>query len=149
MPCRTAIKTKLRQGIATLSTPQSDLKLHADPHSAHHLVTAYDADHVAVDGRKLTRSLLLLPDSLDTDWGPNNFAALAPEHLAPLARLACDVLLLGTGMRQRFPPSALLRALIEAGRSIEIMDTPAACRTYNILVAEGRMVAAALIVETQ
>jgi uncharacterized protein len=58
------------------------------------------------------------------------------------------VQLLGTGRRQRFPPAALLRPLIEAGRSVEIMDTGAACRTYNILLAEGRAVAAALIVES-
>lgn len=123
------------------------MKLHADTRNAQHTVTAYGPDHVAVSGRILRRSLLLLPDSIDEHWGPDSFADLAAEHLAPLAQLTCDVLLLGTGMRQRFPSAALLRPLIEAGRSIEIMDTPAACRTYNILMAEGRRVAAALIVE--
>ena len=124
-----------------------DLKLHADPRSTHHTVTAYGADHVAVNGRILQRSLLLLPDRLDETWGPESFAALAAAHLQSLLDLSCDVLLLGTGQRQRFPAMPLLRPLYEAGRSIEIMDTPAACRTYNILLAEGRAVAAALIVE--
>lgn len=123
------------------------MKLYADPRSAHHAITAYGADHVAVDGRILRRSLLLLPDRCDETWGPAAFAALAEAHLAPLATLVCDVLLLGTGPRQRFPAPALLRPLIEAGRPVEVMDTPAACRTYNILMAEGRIVAAALIVE--
>ena len=123
------------------------MKLHADPHSAQHVITAYGVGQIAVGGRILVRSLLLMPDRLDESWGPEAYAALAPAHLEQLVGLPCDVLLIGTGVRQRFPAAALLRPLIEAGRGFEIMDTPAACRTYNILVAEGRAVAAALIVE--
>lgn len=123
------------------------MKLHADSSSAAHVVTAHGPGFVAIDGRRLERSLLLLPDRIDADWGPDDIAALAAEHLAPLAQLGCDVLLLGTGSRQRFPAAAILRPLIEARIGVEIMDTPAACRTYNILVAESRKVAAALIVE--
>ncbi len=123
------------------------MKLHADPHSVQYVVTAYSAGQVAVNGRTLARSLLLMPDRLDESWGPDTFAGLAPTHLEQLALLPCDVLLIGTGVRQHFPSPALLRPLIEAGRGFEVMDTPAACRTYNILVAEGRAVAAALIVE--
>lgn len=123
------------------------LKLFADARSTVNTVTAYGAGHVAVNGRQLNRSLLLLPDHLDESWGPEDFAAITAAHFAALLGLSCDVLLLGTGVRQRFPAPALLRPLIEAGRGVEIMDTPAACRTYNILVAEGRAVAAALIIE--
>ncbi|MDP2170732.1 MAG: MTH938/NDUFAF3 family protein [Rhodocyclaceae bacterium] len=123
------------------------MKLHDDSLSTRHAVTGYGDHHVSVDGRELRRSLLLLPDHLDLDWGPDDFAALAHAHLEPLATLRCDVLLLGTGNRQRFPSPALLRPLIEAGRNIEVMDTQAACRTYNILMTEGRVVAAALIIE--
>ena len=115
--------------------------------SQFHVITAHGAGFIAVDGRRLARSLLLLPDRIDEAWGPDGFADLTAEHLAPLASLGCDVLLLGTGSRQRFPAAALLRPLIEAKIGVEAMDTPAACRTYNILVAEGRKVAAALIVE--
>jgi uncharacterized protein len=124
------------------------LKLQADQHHNYFAVTAYGDDHVSVNGRTLRRSLLLLPDRVDELWGPGGSATLTQEHLAPLTTLLCDVLLLGTGRKQRFPHPALLRPLIEAGRCIEIMDTRAACRTYNILVAEGRIVAAALIIET-
>ncbi len=123
------------------------MKLHADSHNVQHVVTAYSAGQVAVNGRTLVRSLLLMPDRIDESWGPDAYAALALNHLEPLASLPCDVLLLGTGDQQRFPATALLRPLIEAGRGFEVMDTAAACRTYNILVAEGRAVAAALIVE--
>jgi uncharacterized protein len=141
------IETMLRQGIHPVRSPPPPLKLHADTRSISFSVTAYGDDHVAVNGRVLARSLLLLPDRIDETWGPANFAALALPHLEALVALPCDVLLLGTGRRQRFPPPTLLRPLIEAGRSVEIMDTGAACRTYNILVAEGRAVAAALIIE--
>lgn len=148
MPCHVATETLFQQGIPHFSRPAAALKLHADPRSPHHVVTAYGDAHVAVDGRVLTRSLLLLPDRIDATWGPETFAALTAAHLAQLVPLACDVLLLGTGMRQRFPAAPLLRPLIEAGRGFEVMDTPAACRTYNILMAEGRAVAAALILDS-
>ncbi len=124
------------------------MKLHPDKSSPQHVVTAYEVGCVAVNGRVLTRSLLLLPDHLDEQWGPEAYAALATEHLVQLTTYPCDVLLLGTGSRQRFPAPAMLRPLIEAGCGFEIMDTAAACRTYNLLVAEGRIVLAALIIES-
>lgn len=148
MPCRAANKTKVWQGIAPRHRPfRPAVKLHADPRSTRLAVTAYGDDHVAVNGRILRRSFLLLPERIDESWGPADYASLTAEHLAALVAVPCDVLLLGTGRRQRFPPPALLRPLIEAGRSVEIMDTQAACRTYNILMAEGRLVGAALVVE--
>jgi uncharacterized protein len=124
------------------------LKLIADPRSTLFAITAYGDAHVAINGRALHRSLLILPDRIDELWGPADFASLTSEHLMPLVGVACDVLLLGSGVKQRFPPPVLLRPLIEAGRAIEVMSTQAACRTYNILSAEGRLVAAALIIET-
>ncbi len=124
------------------------MKLIADPRSALFAITAYGDAHVEVNGRALHRSLLILPDRIDELWGPIDFASLTHEHLIPLVELACDVLLLGSGVKQRFPPPLLLRPLIEVGRAIEVMSTQAACRTYNILAAEGRLVAAALIIET-
>lgn len=147
--CLAALQSKASPGKAFATTRhRTSLKLHADPRSAHHTVTAYGDDHIAIDGRVHGRSLLLLPDRIDPAWGPDAFASLAMAHLLPLLDLPCDVLLLGTGRRQRFPAPALLRPLYAAGRGIEIMDTPAACRTYNVLAAEGRAVAAALIIET-
>ena len=123
------------------------MKLHPDKPGNQYVVTAYEAGRVAINGRVLTRSLLLMPEHLDEAWGPNTFAALTTDHLTHLAAFSCDVLLIGTGQRQRFPAPELQRPLIEAGRGFEIMDTAAACRTYNILVAEGRLVLAALILE--
>lgn len=123
------------------------MKLHADRSSGKHVITGHGPGWIAIDGKRHERSLLLLPDRLDTTWGPAEPAALAEAHFAALATLAGNVVILGTGARQRFPAASLLRPLIEAGIGFEVMDTGAACRTYNILVAEGRAVAAALIVE--
>jgi len=120
---------------------QSDILVAARP------VTAYGPGYVAVGGERLTRSFLLGPDGLDAAWGPDSFDGLDAGHVAALVAIPGDVTLLGTGARQRFPAPALLRPLIEAGRGVEVMDTAAACRTYNVLVAEGRTVVAALIVE--
>lgn len=125
------------------------MKLYADSRPTFHVVTALGPGYVAVDAQRYERSLLLLPDSVDPAWGPAHPDALTAAHLAPLAGIGCDVVLLGTGERQRFPGPAVLRPLIDARIGVEVMDTHAACRTYNILVAEGRKVAAALIVESK
>jgi uncharacterized protein len=122
------------------------MKLHAHTPLGH-AITAHGPGYVAVDGHRHSRSLLLLPGSIDPDWGPDRFEDLAAHHLAALADLGDTVVLLGTGSRQRFPAPPLLRPLLEAGISLEVMDTAAACRTYSILMAEGRKVAAALIIE--
>lgn len=121
------------------------MKLYADPKSRLYLVTALGPGWVTIGDRRFERSLLLQPQQIDPDWGPAPGQALLETHLAPLGALRGDVLLLGTGARQQFPPPSLLRPLIEAGIGFEIMDTAAACRTYNILVGEGRSAAAALI----
>ncbi|GAB1393147.1 Mth938-like domain-containing protein [Rhodocyclaceae bacterium] len=123
-------------------------ELRADSRTPYQSITACGADHVAVNGRVLQRSLLLMPEQLIEDWGPASFSALTPAHIEMLARMPWDVLLLGTGQRQHFPSPALLRPIYETGRGAEIMDTPAACRTYNLLASEGRLVCAALIIES-
>lgn len=123
------------------------MKLQSAVRFAARAISSHGPGYVVVGGQRMTRSFLLGPDGLDAAWGPDTFDGLNESHFATLAAIPCDVMLLGTGARQRFPAPALLRPLIEAGRGIEVMDTGAACRTYNVLVAEGRSVAAALIVE--
>lgn len=91
-----------------------------------------------------TTAFLMTPEQLLV-WAVTEPALLVPEDFQPVIRLAPEVLLLGTGSRLKFPPAASLRLLIEAGIGYEVMDTPAACRTYNILMAEGRNVALSVI----
>ncbi|MBU0753193.1 MAG: Mth938-like domain-containing protein [Gammaproteobacteria bacterium] len=123
------------------------MKLQSDVSFAARPITAHGPGYVTVGGERLTRSFLLGPAGIDATWGPDSFDGLSTDHFAALAAVPCDIMLLGTGSRQRFPAPALLRPLIEAGRGIEVMDTAAAARTYSILVADGRSVAVALIVE--
>jgi uncharacterized protein len=123
------------------------MKLYAFPGSHNYSITGYGPGWIAVNGRQYDRSLLVRPDGIDPDWGPAPGQPLAADHLAALAAFSGTVVLLGTGSHQRFPAAPLLRPLIEASVGIEVMDTGAACRTYNILLAEGRDVAAALIIE--
>jgi len=123
------------------------MKLHSPVTAGLLAITAYDAEHIAVNGRRLTRSFLLTPQRLIEDWPPVSFDTLTETDLGHVAELACPIVLLGTGSRQRFPAPVLLRSLIERRIGVEVMDTYAACRTYNILMAEGRDVAAAMIIE--
>jgi len=123
------------------------MKLSSQSSSGQNMVTAHGPGWIEIDGRRYQRSLRLTPEGIDAHWGPGAGEALAEAHLAGLATFTGYVILLGTGLRQRFPPPPLLRALTEAGVAPEIMDTGAACRTYNLLLAEGRAVVAALIIE--
>lgn len=123
------------------------MKLHLQAPGQHHLVSAYGVGFVAINGERLERSLIVTPDTLVRDWPAASFDALREDHFIELARVDCEILLLGTGRRLRFPPPSLTRAVHEARIGLEVMDTHAACRTYNILMGEGRKVAAALLVE--
>lgn len=122
------------------------MKLHAAATAGRNVVTAYGAGFVAINGVRHESSLVLLPDAL-ADWPPAGFEALAPEHFAALAAHAPELVLLGTGARQRFPHPALGAPLARAGIGLEVMDLQAACRTFNILAAEARRVCAALLIE--
>jgi uncharacterized protein len=121
------------------------LKLHPDAATARNTVTGYGAGFVAVNGVRFERSVVVLPDRIVTDWRATTFDALEPAQLAALAGLGADIVLLGTGDAIRFPRPELVRPLVEARIGLEVMDVQAACRTFNILGAEGRKVAAALL----
>jgi uncharacterized protein len=121
------------------------LKLHLSNAPGRFTVTAYGADYVDVNGERHQSSLLLLPGRVHTDWPPGPGNQLTAEAIRVLARIEAEIVLIGTGNVQRFPDPAVLRPLIDAGMGFEIMSTPAACRTYNILVAEDRDVVAALL----
>jgi uncharacterized protein len=123
------------------------LKLHLESPNASNTFTGYGEGYVAVNGRRIDKSVVVLPDRIVEDWPPQAFDALAAEHFELLAGLGREIILLGTGTRLRFPPAQVLRPLIQVGLGVEVMDIRAACRTYNILMAEGRKVAAALLFE--
>ncbi len=121
------------------------MKLHLSGPSTRNTVTGYGPGYVAINGQRHERSLIVLPERLVLDWPAASFEALAAEHLAAVAALDPEIVLLGTGARLCFPRPELTRPLAQAGIGLEVMDTQAACRTYNILAAESRRVAAALL----
>jgi uncharacterized protein len=110
-----------------------------------HLIRAYAPGEVRVGERSFRQSLIVTPASLIESWRPRTMDDLQCADLEPVLALAPQVLLLGSGPAQRFPGRAVLEGLYAARVGFEIMDSGAACRTYNVLVAEGREVAVALM----
>ena len=124
------------------------MKLHADTPTALNTVTAYGPGFIEINKLRHSSAVLLTPDRVEP-WTVASFEALREADFERLRALDPEVALLGTGSRQRFPHPRLSRALNEARIGLEVMTTAAACRTYNILMAEGRKVAAALLLESE
>jgi uncharacterized protein len=122
------------------------VKLHASVPRGVNTITGYGEDYVMVNGERRDSSVVVLPDRIE-EWPVKGFDQLSAEHFTFLQRLQAEIVLLGTGTRQRFPHPRLTAALAQARIGLEVMDVQAACRTYNILVAEERKVAAALLFE--
>lgn len=109
------------------------------------LFTGYAADHVMVNRERFDTSIVVRAEEVRVDWTVSSFNELNETHFEYFMALHPEVLLLGTGSQQHFPHPRLYRALTNAGIGVECMDTPAACRTYNILVEEDRKVIAAIL----
>jgi len=110
-------------------------------------VTGLGAGWVRIGTQEYRTSLVLTPDTVVAEWAPSGFDGLAEADFARLLGHAPEIVLIGTGAAIRFPHPRLTRALTDAQIGFEVMDTAAACRTYNILAAEGRKVVAALIID--
>jgi uncharacterized protein len=108
-------------------------------------VQAYAPGRIRIAGRDYPGPLIVTPGRVLDDWAPPAPERLRPADLDPLLALEPEVLLLGTGARQCLPPAATLAAARSRGIGLEVMDTGAACRTYNILLSEGRRVVAGLL----
>ncbi|HRD65065.1 MAG TPA: Mth938-like domain-containing protein [Candidatus Competibacter sp.] len=113
-----------------------------------YFVRSYGPGWVNVNEREVRQSLIVMPERLVTDWPPQGFAELEEIHFAAVASLEPEMVVLGTGSRQRFPHPQLIRPLLAKGIGVEVMDTAAACRTYNVIMLEGRRVAAVLLMIT-
>ncbi len=111
-------------------------------------ITAYGAGWISVDADKITASVIVGARGQRIAWDCPRFESLTATHFAQLAELDAEVVIFGSGARNRFPPPAWLQPLMARRIGLETMDTQAACRTYNILAGEGRNVVAALLLET-
>jgi uncharacterized protein len=122
------------------------MKFHLDAPGGLNVVRGYGPGQLRVGERTHTSSVILTANAVIEAWRPTSVQDLTAADLEPVLGLAPEVVLLGTGAHQQFPDSRILRILYEQRIGVEIMDTSAACRTFNVLVGEGRAVAAALIV---
>ena len=124
------------------------MKLQSDPHSGTNTITGYGDGYVEINKIPYEHAIVLRSDGEISEWSVQKFEDLAASHFTQLIDLKPELILIGTGSRQRFPKPELLKTLIEAKIGFEIMASQAACRTYNILVGEGRQVVLALLVES-
>lgn len=121
------------------------MKLH-EQRSTQNTVTGYGPGFIEINGERHTGNLILAPSTVQR-WEVADFGRLQPEDFEPVLTLRPEVVLLGTGLRHRHVHPRLTAHLSNAGAALEAMDTRAACRTYNILAADGRRVAAAFFQE--
>ena len=123
------------------------MKLHAERIAGTNAIARHGPDGVLVNGVQHTRSVVVPWTGLVTSWPVTRFEDLTADHFKALAEQAPELVIFGSGARLRFPSASLLRPLIERRIGVETMDTAAACRTYNVLLSEGRTVVAALLFE--
>lgn len=122
------------------------MKLTRETGSGTYRIRSFEPGRVRINEEYIEHSVVVSPDALLRDWPPATLEELTQGHIDRITELEPEVIILGTGLTQRFPDRALLRGLIQRGIGVEVMDTRSACRTYNILMAEDRRVAAALLI---
>jgi uncharacterized protein len=121
------------------------MKIQLESGQGVNVIRAYAPGQVTINHEVYVRSVIVTPERILTDWPPLRFEDLAAVHFEMIRELRPEIVLLGTGARLMFPEPARTLALVQSGIGLEVMDTAAACRTYNVLLADGRRVAAALL----
>ncbi len=123
------------------------MKMHADRPEGSNAITRHAAEGVIVNGTEHRASVLVPWQGQVQPWPVNDFESLDETSFEAVMALSPELVIFGSGCRLRFPKPAILKALMARRVGFETMDTPAACRTYNVLLAEGRSVVAALLFE--
>lgn len=121
------------------------MQLHLERPDHEFFLRGADGRGALVNDRRLTASFLLSPDTLIESWPVRDVAAMSPADLEPLFALSPELVLLGCGDRQTFPPAATLAACLSRGIGLETMTNAAAARTFNVLASEGRRVVAGFV----
>jgi len=120
------------------------MKLHLTPGDGLQLFSGYGTDYVAVNNVRYEKCVVVTPQAV-MEWAVGDFESLTAADFGFIADLKPEIVIFGTGTAQRFPHPVLARALADSGAGVEVMDSKAACRTYNILASEGRKVVAAVL----
>jgi uncharacterized protein len=122
------------------------MKLHLNSSAGLNTVTGHGAGFVQVNQTRVETHLILMPDQLISPWVIANIGALSLVDFTLLIEMKPELVVFGSGAAFRFPDAQIMAAFSQARIGFEVMDTPAACRTYNVLMGEGRNVAAALLI---
>lgn len=122
------------------------MKLEADRPEGVNIINAYTRQSVSINGQEYLSSVLVPPSGDPLPWKAASIADLTEAHFEQILQMDPELVVLGSGPTLKFASPALMKALMQKRIGVETMDTPAACRTYNILVGEGRRVVAALLV---
>jgi uncharacterized protein len=123
------------------------LKFHQFNTPSQNIFTAHGEGYVQVKDQRFTQPVIVMADQIISDWPARSFATLTEADFSHFLALQPEVLILGTGAQHRFAHPQLYRALSNAGIGVEFMSTPAACRTFNILIGEDRKVAVGILFE--
>ncbi len=141
----------VRRNNFILAKPNSiSVKLHLDPVTGANAITGHGQGFVAVNGSNISHPVIVLPDKIINPWpvaSPSASAlTLSIADFADVLALKPELVVFGSGALFRFPDRRIMAAFAEARIGFEVMDTPAACRTYNVLMSEGRRIAATLLI---
>ncbi len=122
------------------------MKFSEDYGNSQYALTGYDDHYIQANQTRYGHSLIITPATLVTDWSPNTPEQLMHQDvMQELIELEAEIVLLGTGRRIHFPPPKILALFSEHQIGLEVLDSASACRTFNILLSEGRNVAAGLL----
>ncbi|BBL35961.1 hypothetical protein Nstercoris_02240 [Nitrosomonas stercoris] len=122
------------------------MKLHLANVSGLNIFSGYGDGYVIVNQERYVDNMIVLPEQIVEHWPVSTINQLDMAHFDPLLAVQPEIILLGTGAALQFPDKALMKNILARGIGLEVMDTQAACRTYNILTAEERHVAAAIFI---
>lgn len=123
------------------------MKIEIQNEASNYVIQSYDTDGIKVNDEIITRSFILRENKLIKNWPVADIADLQFSDLSDICDQAPEVIILGSGKQMYFPAQEILSAVYKKNIGLEVMDTYAACRCYNILLSEGRDVIAALILE--
>ncbi len=122
------------------------MKLHLADFAEKKVFTGYDDDHVMINKTRYEKNVIVLPDHIIENWSATTISQLNIEDFECIFPYRPEIILLGTGAKHNFPDHNIMSHVTKLGIGIEVMDTKATCRTYNILAEEGRHIAAAILI---
>ena len=121
------------------------MKFAQDSQDDGYVITGYEKNSISINGKDFSQSLIITKLKLNENWELDSIALLNSDHIDQILLFKPELILIGTGNKLIFPSTEVYSGIIKQGIGVDFMDTGAACRTYNILMGEGRDVVAGLI----